>query len=336
MLHVGNRCLDHTEKLPPSPTDYVVRHILWLPAMAEHQQQTLSPPPLRSTLRLQTMRLVWIGRDHADLRGMEPYLPAAETTVFLTRTKAPVAPPTDSHHLAASWELSLPVQEDCREELAKKCPSMHSNSLIMPLCLTLVSLCLTSTSYYYIRGAASVYVSYERSDETGDDSDPTQMQYLLAKVLVVACSFGAIAGTSVVARRVSHCVASLKCPFISRSATANTAAASARRATGTVQTQSPPQQSPSVWAGSAGLTPSPGVSSLQFGRPDMTALIDAAVAEVEGTALPSCTSASINRGLFVCVCGPETLVQSCKTAVREAKRRHRGVAVGLHAEEPDW
>ena len=79
----------------------------------------------------------------------------------------------------------------------------------------------------------------------------------------------------------------------------------------------------------------PGVS-VEFGRPDMAALIDAALAEVEAAPIGTPSTTCVNRGLFVCVCGPGTLVQSCKVAVRDAKRRHQGVAVSLHAEEPDW
>jgi hypothetical protein len=66
----------------------------------------------------------------------------------------------------------------------------------------------------------------------------------------------------------------------------------------------------------------------------MAALIDAAVAEVE---VASSGNSSIMTGdLFVCVCGPPQLVQSCKDAVRDAKSRYQDITIGLHAEEPDW
>ena len=66
----------------------------------------------------------------------------------------------------------------------------------------------------------------------------------------------------------------------------------------------------------------------------MEKLIETAVAEVE--AAPASTADSIAAGLFVCVCGPEAMVRSCKDAVRLARKHHRGVAIGLHVEEPNW
>ena len=66
----------------------------------------------------------------------------------------------------------------------------------------------------------------------------------------------------------------------------------------------------------------------------MVELIDAAVAEVE--AAPTSAAFATTAGLYVCVCGPEAMVRSCKDAVRHARRHHRGVSIGLHVEEPDW
>ena len=67
----------------------------------------------------------------------------------------------------------------------------------------------------------------------------------------------------------------------------------------------------------------------------MAALVDAAVEEVMAALA---IASSITAGLFVRVCGPESLVRTCKDAVRDANRRHKdkGVTIGLHAEEPDW
>jgi len=81
--------------------------------------------------------------------------------------------------------------------------------------------------------------------------------------------------------------------------------------------------------------------SIKHGRPDMTALIADAVANAQERAHMARTrddSASRRRtaGLFVCVCGPPGLVKSCKDAVREAQRSYRGVAIGMHAEDPEW
>ena len=73
--------------------------------------------------------------------------------------------------------------------------------------------------------------------------------------------------------------------------------------------------------------------SAEFGRPNMEKLIETAVAEVE--AAPA-SAPSITAGLYVCVCGPGAMVRSCKDAVRLARKHHRGVAIGLHVEKPDW
>ena len=66
----------------------------------------------------------------------------------------------------------------------------------------------------------------------------------------------------------------------------------------------------------------------------MEKLIETAVAEVG--AAPASAANSITAGLYVCVCGPEAMVRSCKDAVRHARKHHRGVAIGLHVEEPNW
>jgi hypothetical protein len=173
-------------------------------------------------------------------------------------------------------------------------------------------------SYYYFRGVHSVYVDYERGcGEWCFEGEPTQTQYFLAKLLPVACSFIGIAVTTMIARWVSNSC-TLKCPFGSPDQ---------GTVTGAQNVQWTRQDSPQKMGK---LTPN---VSIQIGRPDMTALIDVAVAKVE--AVPGAAS-FVQLGLFVCVCGPETLVQSCKTAVREVKSRRRGVTVGLHAEEPEW
>ena len=67
----------------------------------------------------------------------------------------------------------------------------------------------------------------------------------------------------------------------------------------------------------------------------MADLIDKAVAEVEAVATPEAAS-PITTGLCVCVCGPDAMSKALQGAVRDARRRHRGVAIGLHVEEPDW
>ena len=49
-----------------------------------------------------------------------------------------------------------------------------------------------------------------------------------------------------------------------------------------------------------------------------------------------CVCVFVRVSVCVCVCGPDAMSKACKDAVRDARRRHRGVAIGLHVEEPDW
>ena len=88
----------------------------------------------------------------------------------------------------------------------------------------------------------------------------------------------------------------------------------------------------------------PGVYTARYAGPakdagaNMDKLIDAAAAEAEaapGSRMDPAVS-SIAAGLYVCVCGPEAMVKTCKDAVRCVRMQRRGVAIGLHVEEPDW
>jgi hypothetical protein len=204
----------------------------WLPAMEQHQEllHRLHGDEISTT---QTMKLVWIGRDFADLKGMGPYLPAEDTTVFLTRTHAatPVvvspaasdAPSEPLMSLEDSCEM-LP-QRDQGERATMTVPEQDAvrRSEARPLLFAfvgVVSLCLTQMSYYYLRGSQSVYVDYEQGcGEWCFEGEPTQTQYLLVKVLAVVCSFIAIAGTSIFARGFSNnCWATLKCPCVASGA----------------------------------------------------------------------------------------------------------------------
>lgn len=284
----------------------------WLPAMEEHQELHR----LHGSM-VQTMRLVWIGRDHTELKAMRPYLPVTNTTVYLTRAAAP-----DTRvPLGASCEVSTKPQsvgQGHSTGLAQHAVGKTSTRPWLFAFVGVASLCLTQMSYYYTKGIQSVYVDYERGCGKGCfEGEPDQTQYFLARVLPVACSFVVIAVTTIFARWASRCMASLKCPCFATGASAVAG----------------PQSMPRMSHGSSQQREAAPRVSVEFGRPDMAALIGAAVTEV--MASPAAPS-SITAGLFVCVCGPETLVQSCKDAVREAKNRHKGVAVGLHVEEPDW
>jgi len=264
------------------------------------------------------MWLVWIGRDHTELAALGSYLPAADTTVFLTRAGAP---PDPLEPLAASCEVfaeSHSVGQGHATILAQDAVGKKESRPWLFTFVGVASLSLTQMFYYYVRGTQSVYVDYERGcGEWCFEGEPTQMQYFLAKVLPVACSFVVIAVTSIFARWASRCMPLLKCPCIASGA----------------RTVTSPQTMPWMPQVSQQVPKAAPTFSVKFGRPDMAVLIDAAVAEVK--AAPA-GAASITAGLFVCVCGPETLVHSCKDAVRDAKRRHSDVTVGLHAEEPDW
>jgi hypothetical protein len=294
--------------------------IPWLPAMEDHRLHG-------DASVVQTMRLVWIGRDHTDLNAMRPYLPAEDTTVFLTRA----GKKTVACHTAcdSSAQPSLPLQDSCEMlEGSRLSGSEQSDSTIpeqnelgqgearpwLFAFVSAISICMTQISHYYLRGTHSVYADYRRGCGEGCfEGKPTQTQYFLQKVLEVACSFGAIASTTVFARWASRGMGPLQCPCISSVSNAATS--------GRVQRRKLNELSSGV--------------SIKFGRPDMAAVINAALAEVEAVSLRA-SSTRITRGLFVCVCGPDMLVQSCKDAVRDANRRHGGVIVGFHAEEPNW
>eukprot|EP01052_Picozoa_sp_SAG31_P004004 SAG31_NODE_161_length_21899_cov_16.832844_4_plen_208_part_00 len=133
----------------------------------------------------------------------------------------------------------------------------------------------------------------------------------------VACSFVSIAVVTIFARWVSSTFA-LKCPFGKKERSASFDVQNVQQSR-----RGLPQK----------LRSAPPNVSIKFGRPDMSSLIEVALHKVEATSMAALPA---KAGLFVCVCGPKTLVQSCKDAVREAKRKHRGVMIGLHAEEPDW
>jgi hypothetical protein len=294
------------------------------------------------------MRLVFIGRDQSDLNGMGQYLPAEDTTVFLTRAAKPsvVSP-------AAGNAPSSEALEDSCEALTgtgnspSSCNTREKSPQLTPVgksqarpwlfaFVGVLSLCLTQISYHYIRGKASVYVDYEKGcGEWCFEGQPSQTQYFLTKAFVIATSYVAIASTCIFARWASNFVAALKCPFVVETRSERTQTKSSKclkccnpatvSTTVAQQRPSPHQQL------DKGLSPN---ISVKYGRPCMVELIDAALLEVEASDDQS--EGSLTRGLFVCVCGPGALVQSCKDATRDAKRRHQGIAIGMHAEEPDW
>jgi NAD(P)H-flavin reductase len=83
---------------------------------------------------------------------------------------------------------------------------------------------------------------------------------------------------------------------------------------------------------------------VSLGRPDLKALVAAAVADAEGAeerrrarreALGRRTRSGSSRGLFVCVCGPAGMVHSTRQAVREAQAGSK-VPIGFHAEASVW
>lgn len=64
----------------------------------------------------------------------------------------------------------------------------------------------------------------------------------------------------------------------------------------------------------------------------MATLIKEALADAK--AVPR--SSSFTNGLFVCVCGPQSLVQSCTDAVRSCRAQDPHATIGLHVEQPEW
>ena len=139
-------------------------------------------------------------------------------------------------------------------------------------------------------------------------------QYLLAKALPVGCSLVAIAAATILGRWASHVFTSLKCPCAIHSG-ADAGAGTATGAQSGVMVPTRPR-------------------CVKCGRPNMAELIDKVMAEVE--AAPASDVSCLTIGLYVCACGPKAMIESCKDAVRHARRRHRGVRIGLHVEEPDW
>ena len=273
----------------------------WLPAMQEHHELHNLDGPMS-----QTMRMVWIGRDHTELKAMRPYLPPANTVVFLTR----------------ETEISE-VMIECSDSAAEAAAMPSGQNTIghsqakpwLFAFVGVVSLVLTQMSYYYLRGEHSVYYVYETGCGEGCfEGQPTQAQYLLSKVLPVACSLVAIAITAVFARRGRRHMSLWKCPCA--------AAVHAQCSPHAQRTQQMPQ----------GLAPS---TLPKCGRPDMLALINQLLTEIDAsTTLASGTT----TGLCVCVCGPDSLIQSCKDAVKCTRNQHhqKNVAISLHIEEPGW
>ena len=281
----------------------------WLPAMEEYHETYRT-----HGTTAQTMRLVWIGRDHAELNAMRPYLPKANTAVFLTRTNVDTTEAPAVFDAPEDWEV-LPCGGARQAAVGKKEATPRLFAFV-----GVASLCLTQISYYSIRGAHSVYAEYT------NEGHPTEAQYLVSRVLPVACSFVAIAVATVFARWASSCIPSnALCPC-------GAADADRDRAHDTKSTcmQQKPKGS-SQHQQLHELVPS---LSVNCGRPDMAATIDAAVAEVNAR-LPAAPG-SITDGLYVCVCGPESLVKSCKDAAKDAQNRCKGVAIRLHAEDPGW
>ena len=301
----------------------------WLPAMHEH----LEKQRLHSTTA-QTMQLVWCGRTRAELDAIGPYLPDENTTVFLTRA-APRTPAVSTVSERSDRD-AFESGSDCEtDDLTSSRVWAEGESAIalasvqdrvgrkntrpwLFVSVGVVTLCLSQISYYYIRGAQSVYYEYR---EDCDKCEPTCWQYLLSKSLPVVFSFVAIAVATIFARWASKLIASLRCPCVTSVEHSSTTTITGVNLQNNIVTARPPCLKKLH-------------KQVKFGRPDLAKIVDTSVTQVGVT--PESTVGSITTGLFVCVCGPEAMIKSCKSAVRRARRRHRGVTVGFHAEEPDW
>jgi hypothetical protein len=249
----------------------------WLAAMEEHREACGGTDGAD-----QTMRLVWIGRNFTDLDAFAPYLPKTNTCVYLTRLAK------RSRSVSFRSQTDDPTQQ-IPDATPKSVRSPQDNIRIekplpwMPALVGIASLFLTQISYRYINGDAS--------DKNLNRS--SQWRYFWAKALPVLCSFTSIAISALAARWASRSSLFSSCPCFSRSSSNGAAA------------PRPLQVSFSQHQASSPLAKGYAFS-VKLERPDMVTLIKEALADAK--AVPR--SSSFTNGLFVCVCGPQSLVRT--------------------------
>ena len=138
--------------------------------------------------------------------------------------------------------------------------------------------------------------------------------FFIMRVLPVACSLLAI----VLATLLGRWVASLQSRRFPLPGAKSTAASISMAPPG--EAAEVPKSAPVP----AGLSAA-AAEAVEFRRPDIGEQIAAHV----GMLKPG-------GSLFVCVCGPPGMVESCRDAVEAARREHCAITFGFHAEEPDW
>ena len=127
------------------------------------------------------MRLVWIGRDHAELDAMRPYLPIADTSVFLTRaTETPPTTVCDEQAAAAAQAVEQVLPGTGSSPAVGKSVGKGETAPGIFAFVGVASICLTQMAYYVCRGESSVYADY-----LNKGGEPTEAQYLLSRALPV-------------------------------------------------------------------------------------------------------------------------------------------------------
>jgi hypothetical protein len=271
----------------------------WLAAMEEHLELCRVQDPVE-----QSMKLVWIGRDFNDLQALGAYLPRANTTAFLTRLAKKSFRSRDS--ASAELQPPHPIAKQAHQQPVRIEASRPWSSAVA----VIVSLFLSQILYHFIRGDGSYYATLK-------GPEISQARYFWTKVAAVGASFAAIAFTATAVRWLSTAHIFARCPCISGAA-ANDA--------GAIHHMSNLSFSEQQSAAATGL-------SVKLERPDMELLIEEGVADVDAS---HAKSQMLVKGLFVCVCGPLSLVNSCSDAVKKIRKRHARVPVGLHVEQPEW
>jgi hypothetical protein len=229
----------------------------------------------------QTMRLVWIGRNFTDLDAFAPYLPKMNTAVYLTRlAKRSRAVSVRSH----TDESSAQTPESTPKSVLSTQDKIRIEKSLpwIPAMVGVASLFLTQLSYTYING--------DNSDQ--DLNGSTEWRYFWTKALPVLCSFASIAVSALAVRWASRSSLFSSCPCFKSS---NDPAA--------VRPLQPSfsqhQQAPSPLAKGYNF-------SVRLERPDLGTLIKEALADAKAVS----RSPSFTNGLFVCVCGPQSLVSA--------------------------
>lgn len=249
----------------------------------------------------QSMRLVWIGRNFDDLQALGPYLPRKNTTVYLTRLAKRSFRPEDitSEESPSASRITIESnQHFVRIEPSKPWITAVTGILSLFLCQFL---------FYYVMGDGSYYATLA-------NSAVSQSRYFWTKVLVAIACFSAIAITAIFTQWISRacpCFADRNMAFFDNGTSFTPMA----------QLSFSEQRFPQF-----------SNLKVKLERPDMVSLIDHAISDLQSSHL---SVSLMKKGLFVAVCGPRGLVQSCIDAVNDCQKRS-AVPIGLHVENTEW